>query len=86
VAHQPLSGQTVEVQDDSIRGQQAVKFTPEDEGVNVVLTLEYEINQRSVLTPLVDLLFIKRAFRTSLEGTLQRFGLALESTREAGVG
>jgi hypothetical protein len=86
VAYEPLSGQTVEVQDDSIRGQQDVKFTPAEEGVNVELTLEYEIKQRSLLTPLVDLLFIRRAFRTSLESTVQRFGLELESAREAGVG
>src|SRR5689334_17547207 len=79
VAHEPLSGQTVEVQDDSIRGQQIVKFTPVEEGVNVELSLEYEIRQRSVFTPLVDLLFIRRAFRTSLESTLQHFGRELES-------
>jgi uncharacterized membrane protein len=86
VAYEPLSGQTVEVQDDSIRGQQMVKFTPAEEGVNVELSLEYEIKQRSLFTALVDLLFIRRAFRTSLESTLQRFGRELESAREPGVG
>ncbi len=86
VAYEPLRGQTVEVQDDSIRGQQMVKFTPAEEGVTVELSLEYEIKQRSLFTPLVDLLFIRRAFRTSLESTLHRFGWELETARESGVG
>jgi hypothetical protein len=86
VGYEPLRGQTVEVQDDSIRGQQVVRFTPADEGVNVELSLEYEIKQRSLLTPVVDVLFIRRAFRTSLESTLQRFGRELESARGPGVG
>jgi hypothetical protein len=86
VAHNPLEGQTVEVEDDSIRGRQSVAFAPAEEAVEVALTLEYEIKQRSPLTPLVDLLFIRRAFRTSLDATLRRFGLELEAAREADVG
>ena len=86
VAYEPLSGQTVEVQDDSIRGRQSVEFAPADEAVELTLTLEYEIKQRSPLTPLVDLLFIRRAFRTSLDATLRRFGLELEAARRADVG
>jgi len=86
VAYEPLSGQTVEVQDDSIRGRQSVEFAPADQAVELTLTLEYEIKQRSPLTPLVDLLFIRRAFRTSLDATLRRFGLELEAAREADVG
>jgi hypothetical protein len=86
VAYEPLSGQTVELQDDSIRGRQGLKFTPAGERVNVELSLEYEISRRSLFTPLVDLLFIRRAFRTSLESTLHRFGLELDAAREAGVG
>jgi hypothetical protein len=85
VAYEPLSGQTVEVQDDSIRGQQAVKFAPADGAVGIELSLEYEIKKRSPLTPLIDVLFIRRAFRTSLESTLQRFGRELEAARP-GVG
>jgi hypothetical protein len=86
VAQEPLSGQTVEVQDDSIRGRQSVAFTPAEQGVEVTLTLEYEINKRSPLTPLVDVLFIRRAFRASLDATLRRFGLELEAARRADVG
>jgi Polyketide cyclase / dehydrase and lipid transport len=86
VAHEPLSGQTAEVQDDSIRGRQTVAFAPAERGVEVALTLEYEINKRSPLTPLVDVLFIRRAFRASLDATLRRFGLELEAARRADVG
>ena len=86
VAYEPLSGQTVEVQDDSITGRQSVAFAPSDEGVDIELALEYRIRQRSVLTPLVDVLFIRRAFRTSLEATLHGFGLEPETAREGGVG
>lgn len=86
VAHEPLSGQTVEVQDDSIRGHQTVAFAPAEKEVEVALTLEYEIKRRSLVTPLVDVLFIRRAFRASLDATLRRFGLELEAARGADVG
>jgi hypothetical protein len=85
-AYEPLSGQTVEVEDDSIQGRQSVAFAPVEEAVEVMLTLEYEIRRRSLLTPLVDLLFIRRAFRMSLDATLRRFGLELEAARGADVG
>jgi hypothetical protein len=74
------------VQDDSIEGRQSVAFAPAGEAVEIALTLEYEIKQRSVLTPVVDLLFIRRAFRASLDATLRRFGLELEAARGADVG
>jgi Polyketide cyclase / dehydrase and lipid transport len=86
VDYEPLGGQTVEVQDDTIRGQQRVTFTPADEGVNVELSLQYEIKNRSFLTPLVDVLFIRRAWTTSLRTTLHGFGVELEAAREPGVG
>jgi hypothetical protein len=84
VSHEALDGQTLEVEDDSIRGRQTVTFTPDDEGVAVVLSLEYEIKGRSPLTPLIDLLFIRPAFRNSIRATLHRFGVELAAAREAG--
>jgi hypothetical protein len=86
MAYESLAGQTVEVQDDSITGRQSVAFGPSDGGVEIELTLEYQIRRRSPLTPLIDVLFIRRAFRTSLEATLHRFGVELEAAREADVG
>lgn len=81
VAHEPLAGQTVEVDDASITGRQSVAFTPVDHGVQVELALAYELKKRSLFTPLVDALFIKRAMATSLATTLSRFGAEVGSHR-----
>jgi hypothetical protein len=79
IAHEPLSGQTLEVTDDSIRGRQQIAFSPEPPGVRVELSLAYDIRRRSPLTAVIDLLFIRRAMVASLEQTLTRFGASLES-------
>lgn len=84
VAHEPLGGQTSQVEDDSIRGRQTVTFTPADSGVDVDLVLEYEIKKSSIVTPLIDLLFIRRAMTMSLATTLRRFGVELEAAKELG--
>ncbi len=81
IAHEPLTGQTVEVQDVSIRGRQTVTFTPASPGVEVALTLEYELLRRSIVSPLVDALFIRRAMTASLHATVARFGVELEAAR-----
>lgn len=83
VAHEPLEGQTVAVSDDSIEGRQTVAFTPVDGTVEVCITLQYAIRDRSLFTPLVDVLFIRRAMEASLRATLHRFGaeLAMRRTR-----
>jgi len=81
IEHEPLSGQTVEVQDDSIRGRQSVTFSPVDGAVQVTLRLEYELLARSILTPLLDVLFIRRAMAASLRSTLGRFGAELSGAR-----
>ncbi len=86
VDYEALVGQTVEVDDETIGGRQSVKFMPEDGSVTIELSLEYQVKRRSLVTPLVDFLFIGRAFTTSLRTTLERFGLELESAREGGVG
>ncbi len=79
LAHEPLQGQTVQVSDDSIRGEQTIAFTPEPPGVRVELSLAYAIRRRSPVTPLVDVLFIRRAMTASLQQTLSRFGASLAS-------
>jgi hypothetical protein len=73
-AYEPRSGQTVEVEDERLRGTQTVTFEPVGDEVRVTLTLEYELKQRSVLTPLLDRLFIRRELGDSLRRTLTRFG------------
>jgi uncharacterized membrane protein len=82
IAYDPLEGQTLEVEDDAIRGRQQVTFTPADDEVEVKLSLEYEIKKSSFFTPLIDLLFIRRVMAASLQATLGRFGAELsERTR-----
>jgi hypothetical protein len=82
LSHQPLAGQTLDVQDDSIQARQSVAFTPADERVEVMLSLEYELKNRSLFTPLIDLLFIRRAMATSLGATVARFGAELASVHD----
>ena len=86
VEQEPLHGQTVAVEDDSIEGRQTVSFTPVEAGVEVEVALSYRIKKRSVFTPLVDLLFVRRAMATSVRTTLLRFGAELSSARRADVG
>jgi Polyketide cyclase / dehydrase and lipid transport len=81
LAYEQLRGQMVEVDDDSMNGRQTVTFTPEGDDVVVELELEYRLKRRSILTPLLDALFIRRAMTSSLEVTLARFGAELRSAR-----
>jgi hypothetical protein len=78
-AYIPADGQTVEVSDDSLTGRQSVAFTAAGDGVEVTLSLEYRVNRRSPVTPLVDALFIRRAMAASLARTLARFGTRLRA-------
>ncbi len=80
-SHEPLAGLTVKVSDDSIDGTQQVSFSPLDHAVGVTLLLRYEIKQRGLFTPLVDILFIRRAMETSLRSTLRAFGAELSARR-----
>jgi hypothetical protein len=83
LSYEPKVGQTLEVEDDSIRGRQSVAFDGLEGGVRVELALEYELRAHSLVTPLVDLLFIRRAMAASLRSTLTRFGAELLRERSA---
>ena len=73
-AYEPRAGQTLEVEDGKLTGIQAVTFEPVDDEVRVNLTLEYTLKDRSPLTPILDVVFIRRALRDSLQRTVARFG------------
>jgi hypothetical protein len=45
------------------------------------LSLEYQIKRSSLVTPLIDLLFIRRAMTVSLGATLARLGAELAASR-----
>ena len=72
-AFEARAGQTLEVEDERLRGIQTVAFEAIEDQVRVTLTLEYELKQTSPLGPLVDRLFIRRSLTDSLRRTLARF-------------
>ena len=72
-AYESRTGQTLEVEDEKLRGTQRVAFSPGPDGVEVALELDYELKEHNPLTPITDLLFIRRALRDSLQRTLTRF-------------
>ena len=73
-SYEPRTGQTLDVEDQRLTGTQSVAFAPDGEQVRLSLTLDYRLKARSPITPLLDLLFIRRALRDSLQRTLARFG------------
>lgn len=78
-AREPGRSLTLEVTDERLVGTQGVAFTELDGGVEVTLELDYRLVATGPLTPVVDLLFIRRALGDSLARTLERFGRELEA-------
>ena len=70
VAYEPRSGQSVAVEDEKLAGLQTVAFEPVGDEIRVSLTLEYSLKEGNKL---LDLLFIRRSLRDSLNRTLTRF-------------
>ena len=73
VAYEMRLGQTLEVEDATMTGTQKVAFEPGPEAVEITLSLEYRIKDRTPLTPVVDLLFVRRAMTDALRRTVTRF-------------
>jgi hypothetical protein len=82
VEYEAGRGQALAVDDPRMRGTQRVHFVPGDESTEVRLELEYELKEGNLLTPLVDLLFIRRALRDALRRTLARFARELAADHE----
>lgn len=78
----PRAGQTVEVEDEQLRGTQEVSFAALEDGVEVALVLSYELNRRGPLRRVTDVLFIRRALGDSLRRTLTRLGAELSAPGE----
>jgi hypothetical protein len=72
-AFEARTGQTLEVEDERLRGVQTVAFEADGDDVRVTLALEYELKQGGPLSPLVDRLFIRRSLGDSLRRTVTRF-------------
>lgn len=73
-AYRAREGQTAEVEDAAIRGTQRVTFTPTASGCTLALELEYTQKEPRGPAWLVDLLWVRRLQRESLQRTLRRFG------------
>jgi Polyketide cyclase / dehydrase and lipid transport len=83
VHYEVRAGQTVEVEDPRITGTQTVTFTPSGDGVSRLdLELRYALKDSTPVTPLVDLLFVRRAFNDALKRTVSRFGRELRAEAE----
>ncbi len=78
-------GQTLEVEDEKLRGTQRVSFTPVQGGVSVTLELRYTLKEQRPGMAVVDLLFIRRPQRESLERTLRRFRTEVAAEREGSL-
>jgi hypothetical protein len=78
-------GQTVDVEDEKLRGTQRVTFTPVEGAVTVTLELRYSLKEQRPGMAVVDLLFIRRPQRESLERTLRRFRTEVAAEREGSL-
>lgn len=85
VTHYELRlGQTLEVEDARLEGTRRVSFEPGPDSVQITLTLQYRLKDRNLLTPLIDLFFIRRSLGESLRRTLRRFASELAAERHFG--
>jgi hypothetical protein len=64
---------TSEFHDEKLAGVQTVEFVPHGEHTRVTLSMQYRIEDPGPLTPIVDLLFVRRAVRDALQRTVVRF-------------
>ena len=85
VAYVAREGQTVTVEDEKIHGTQRVSFTPTETGVTVALELDYVLKEHRPGMALVDLLFVRRPQRESLQRTLRRFRTEVAAEREGSI-
>ena len=86
VAYEMRMGQTLEVEDATMTGRQTVKFEPGPEAVVITLSLEYRIKDRTPFTPIVDLLFVRRAMADALRRTVTRFSNERKAEIQFGSG
>ena len=73
VSYEARVGQTLRVEDERLRGTQTVAFRPASEYVLVTLELDYELKERTPVTPIVDRLFVRRELTASLQRSLAGF-------------
>ena len=84
-AYAAREGQTVAVEDEKIHSTQRVTFTPIENGITIALELEYVLKEQQPNIPFVNLLFIRRPQRESLQRTLRRFRTEVAAEREGSI-
>jgi hypothetical protein len=84
-SHEARTGQEADVEDERMRGTQRVSFRPREGGVEVTLELRYELKEERMRPAPVDVLFVRRPQRESLQRTLRRFATELAAERDPGV-
>ena len=82
VHYEVRSGQTVAVEDERMTGTQTVAFAPRPEGCRLDVDLRWQLKDRTPFSPIVDGLFVRRAFTDALRRTLARFGREVRAEAE----
>lgn len=80
---QRVSDTVTDVETEQYRGRRTVALDPRDDGTVVfAVALDYELKHRTLVTPLLDRFFVRRALADSLRRTLNRF--TIERRADAG--
>ncbi len=72
-----------QVFEEALMGTQTLRVAPTDDGTELQLELEYQLEKYGPLSGIADAIFIRRALRDALRRTLFRFGIEAED--EAGL-
>jgi uncharacterized protein YndB with AHSA1/START domain len=82
---EPPGRVVIGVIDDQLSGRQTITFEPAEdgEGTDVLVELDYELNEGGPLRAVANFVFIRRALRDSIRRTLERF--AVEAGEEAAL-
>jgi hypothetical protein len=80
--YEPRVGQTAQVDDAKMTAIQRVAFTPNEDGVELSLSMEYTLKEGGPLKPFTDFFFIRRAVGDALRRTVARFARELQADAE----
>jgi hypothetical protein len=70
-------------EDGRLSGTRSVRFVENEDGTTVAVEVDYRLKERTPVTPLLDLFYVRPKVRATLERTLQRF--AAEARLDADV-
>jgi hypothetical protein len=77
-------GQILRVEDERLEGTQEVRFDLSPDSVRITLSFDYALKARTPLTPLSELVLLRRPMTDSLKRTLRRFAAELGAERQFG--